>query len=195
VKSLTREQLQSRKDKAVRFVRDILDDPDRVAEIEDEDLEDYAERRKIELINSGSSRSMANGGNNRTKQELLDEIDELQQENQDLQDQLDAIADIVSPPEEEDEEDDGDDDDERPDVAGLRKGSKLKSASTIIIDTNCTTKQFTAEEFRKGADELQFRWCCCLLACSGAIGCTRFTYACTRGVYSESWPGWPLAIA
>jgi hypothetical protein len=102
VKSLTREQLQSRKDKAVRFTRDVLDDPDRAAEIEDEDLEDYADRRKIQLINSGRT-SMANG---RTKEDLLNEIDELQQENQDLQDQLDAIADIVSAPEEEDEEDD-----------------------------------------------------------------------------------------
>jgi len=54
---------------------------------------------------------MANGGNGRTKQDLLDEIDALQQENQDLQDQLDAIADIVSPPEEEDDDVDDDDQD------------------------------------------------------------------------------------
>jgi hypothetical protein len=108
VKTLTREQLQSRKDKAVRFVRDVLDDPDRADEIEDEDLEDYADGRHIELINPRRTESMANGGNGRTKQDLLDEIADLQAENQDLQDQLDAIADIVSPPEEEDEEDDDD---------------------------------------------------------------------------------------
>jgi hypothetical protein len=108
VKSLTREQLQSRKDKAVRFVRDVLDDPERASEIEDEDLEDYADRRHIELINPRRTKSMANGGNGRTKQDLMDEIADLQAENQDLQDQLDAIVDIVSP-EEEDEEDDDDD--------------------------------------------------------------------------------------
>jgi hypothetical protein len=69
--------------------------PDRPAKIEG----DYADRRKIQLTNSGRTRSMANGGNGLTKQDLLDEIDALQQVNQDLQDQaLDAIADIVSPP-------------------------------------------------------------------------------------------------
>ena len=108
MKSLTREPLQSRKDKAVRCVRDILDDPERAAEIEDEDLEDYADRRHIELVNPRRTESMANGRNGRTKQDLLDEIADLQAENQDLQDQLDAIADIVSPPEEEDEDDDDD---------------------------------------------------------------------------------------
>jgi hypothetical protein len=102
VKSLTREQLQPRKDKAVRFVRDVLDDPERASEIEDEDLEDYADRRHIELINPRRTQSMANGGNGRTKQDLLDDIADLQAENQDLQDQLDAIADIVSPEEEDD---------------------------------------------------------------------------------------------
>jgi hypothetical protein len=106
VKSLTREQLQSRKDAAVRFTENVLDDPERAAEIEDEPLEDYAERRHIELINPRRIASMANGGNGRTKQDLLDEIDDLRAENQDLQDQLDAIADIVSPEEEEGEDDD-----------------------------------------------------------------------------------------
>jgi hypothetical protein len=91
-------------------LRDVKDDPERASEVEDEDLEDYAERRKIQLINSRRNELMP-AGNGRTKDDLLDEIDELKQENQDLQDQLDAIADIVSPPEEdedEDEEDDGD---------------------------------------------------------------------------------------
>ena len=44
-KSLTREQIQSRKDKAVRFTRDVLDDPERAEEIAEESLESYAERR------------------------------------------------------------------------------------------------------------------------------------------------------
>jgi hypothetical protein len=48
-KSLTREQLQSRKEQAVRFTREVLGDPDRAEEIEEESLEDYAERRKIQL--------------------------------------------------------------------------------------------------------------------------------------------------
>jgi hypothetical protein len=44
---LTRDQLQARKDKAVRFTRDVLGDPDRAEEIADESLDDYAERRHI----------------------------------------------------------------------------------------------------------------------------------------------------
>ena len=45
MKTLTRKQLESRKAKAVRFTRDVLGDPERAAEIEDESLESYAERR------------------------------------------------------------------------------------------------------------------------------------------------------
>jgi hypothetical protein len=73
VKALTREQLQSRKDKAVRFVRDVLDDSERASEIEDEDLEDYAERKKLLLTNSRRrTKSMAggNGGSGQTRQDL-----------------------------------------------------------------------------------------------------------------------------
>ncbi|HYW42099.1 MAG TPA: hypothetical protein VE959_04530 [Bryobacteraceae bacterium] len=36
MKSLTPEQLQSRKGKAVRFTRNVLDDPDRAEETEDD---------------------------------------------------------------------------------------------------------------------------------------------------------------
>lgn len=75
-KSLTREQLQGRKEKAVRFVTDVLQNPDRAEEIADESLEDYAERRKITLTNSLRKQVMA------TKQELLDQIADLQDENQ-----------------------------------------------------------------------------------------------------------------
>jgi hypothetical protein len=42
VKSLTREQLQPRKNQAVRIVRDVVGDPEGAAEVADEDLEDYA---------------------------------------------------------------------------------------------------------------------------------------------------------
>lgn len=92
-KALTRKQLQGRKEKAVCFVRDVLQDDDHADEIEDESLEDYADRRKVKLLNLRGE-SMA------TKQELLDRIKELEDENEELQDQLDDIADIVAPPEE-----------------------------------------------------------------------------------------------
>jgi hypothetical protein len=51
IHALSREQVQGRKDKAVRFVRDVVGDPDRAAEIEAEDVEAYAERRKLRVDN------------------------------------------------------------------------------------------------------------------------------------------------
>jgi len=91
-KALTREQLQARKEKAVRFTRDVLGDSDRAEEIEDESLEDYAARRKIAITNPHGKRASTMA----TKRELEETIRELEQENSDLQDQIDAIADIVS---------------------------------------------------------------------------------------------------
>ena len=56
MKELTRDQLQARKEKAVRFVRDVLADPNRADEIADESLEDYAQRRKIQITNPTNRR-------------------------------------------------------------------------------------------------------------------------------------------
>jgi hypothetical protein len=112
---LTRDQLQARKDKAVRFTRDVLGDPDRAEEIAEESLDDYAERRHIKLTNSPKRRKgiMASG---KTKADLEQEIADLQEENSELQDRLDAVADLVSPEdEEEDDEDLEDEDDEEND--------------------------------------------------------------------------------
>ena len=109
MKALTREQLERRKEKAVRFTRDVLEDPDRADEIADEGLEDYAERKKIALANPRRKKNMAR--RIKTREELQEEIDDLKAENQGLQDQLDSIADIVAPTDEdEDEEEDADQD-------------------------------------------------------------------------------------
>jgi hypothetical protein len=109
-KALTRGQVQAKKDKAVQFLRDVVGDDDKADEFDNMDVEAYAERKHIQIINSRRNIGMPNG-DPRTKSELLDEIDQLQQENQDLQDQLDAISDIISPPEEEDDDDADDDSD------------------------------------------------------------------------------------
>ena len=74
----------------------------------DESLEDYAERRRIQIVNPSKRRGIMASG--KTKADLEQEIADLQEESQELQDQLDAIADIVSPDDEEDS-DGGDDDD------------------------------------------------------------------------------------
>jgi hypothetical protein len=96
MKALTRQQLEGRKAQAVRFVRDVLGDPDRAEDIEGESLEDYAEHRRIKLSNPKGVRRMAI----QTRRELLERIEELEGENEELQSQLDDIAEIVAPPEE-----------------------------------------------------------------------------------------------
>jgi hypothetical protein len=109
-KALTREQVQAKKDKAVQFLRDVVGDGDKADEFDDMDIEAYAERKHIQIINPRRNTGMPNG-DPRTKSELLDEIDQLQQENQGLQDQLDAISDIISSAEDEEDDDaDGDSD-------------------------------------------------------------------------------------
>jgi hypothetical protein len=108
MKQLTRAQRQSRKEKAVRFVRDILGDPDRAEEISEESAEDYAARRKIQIINPSRGRN-AIMATTKSKAELEAEIDDLKDENAELQDQLDTIADIVAPADEDEDDDDDQD--------------------------------------------------------------------------------------
>jgi len=116
VKTLTHDQLESRKEKAVRFVRDVLGDPDRADEIADENLEDYAERRKIQIapnLNGGNmakirlfnptrvsnpTRQASRSNPQSGRAELLARIRELQAENEELQDKLDKVSDLAEAP-------------------------------------------------------------------------------------------------
>ena len=108
-KILTRDQAQSRKDAAVRFAENVLDDPDKADDIESEDLNDWIERKGITLVENPRRKwSLEMANTNWSKDELLDRIEELEGENSDLQDQLDAISDIVSPPPADDDTDDDD---------------------------------------------------------------------------------------
>jgi hypothetical protein len=100
--TLSRKQVESRKAHAVRFTRDVLGDDDRADEIEDESLDDYAERKRIRLVNPQRGvRKMAV----KTRSELMERIEELEGENEDLQSRIDEIADLVAP-----DEDGGEDD-------------------------------------------------------------------------------------
>ena len=47
MKRLTREQLQSRKDAAIRFAENVLRDQGKAEAIADESLENYADRRHM----------------------------------------------------------------------------------------------------------------------------------------------------
>jgi cell shape-determining protein MreC len=97
-KTLTREQLEGRKEKAARFVENVLGDEDRADEIREESLESYAARRKLRILNPRCKTIMP------SKKELQDRIRELEEENDQLQDALDSIADIAAPEEEEEGE-------------------------------------------------------------------------------------------
>ena len=108
MKTLTRKQLEARKARAVRFVRDALENDDKADDIEDESLEDYAEHRHIKIANPKGVIRMAAP----TRQELLDRIEELETTNEDLQSRLDEIADIIGDNDDEEDEDEGEEDDQ-----------------------------------------------------------------------------------
>jgi hypothetical protein len=113
VKRLTREQIQTRKDQAVRFTRDVVGDPERAEEIADESLEAYAERRGFEITNPRRRAIMPRKTIEDYRDEvadLKDQLADLEEENEGLQEQLDEIREILAPEEEEAESDEGDDD-------------------------------------------------------------------------------------
>ena len=76
----------------------MVGDPDRADEIEGESLDDYAEHRRIQLMNAG--RTMANKSMRHYRAEvaaLKQQIRDLEDENQTLNDKLDNIADALEP--------------------------------------------------------------------------------------------------
>ena len=104
---LNYDQVASRKDKAARFVRDVLRDELRAEEIEDESVEDYGERRRIDIVESNPRRAdMA-----LTKKQLDERLEELEAENAELEEKLDSILDIAEPEDEDDDPDEDEDED------------------------------------------------------------------------------------
>jgi hypothetical protein len=100
MKALTREQLQKRKESAVRFARDVREDDELADQIENESLQEYAEHRHIRLLNpTRKEKNMPVP----TRRELTERIEELETENEELQSRLDEIADLVAEEEEEPE--------------------------------------------------------------------------------------------
>jgi len=97
------------KAKAVRFLRDVVGDPDRAGEFEAMTPEEYAQHKHIRIENPTCGRkgeSMAGP----TRTELEARIEELEDENQELADKLDSIAEIAAVSDEgEDDSDDFDD--------------------------------------------------------------------------------------
>jgi len=114
MKSLSRDQVQGRKEKAARFTETVLGDPERAQEIRDESLADYAARRKFEITNPRRRATMARKTVQDYRAEiadLKDEVAELAEENEALQERLDRVADIAVADEDEDELDEDEEDD------------------------------------------------------------------------------------
>ena len=106
-KTRTLDQIRAVQDKAVRFLRDVIGDPERAEEFAAMSPEEYAEHKRVAIENPTLRRLHMRRP---TYAELKDRVAELEEENQALNEKLDSIVDIAS--EEEDEEvEDGDEDD------------------------------------------------------------------------------------
>lgn len=119
-KTKTYEQVLAIQAKAVRFLRDVVGDPDKADEIEDLSPEDYAERKGVVIVAENPSRFYHPTPRRATmtKSQMEERIAELEEENKDLRNRLDSIVDIVQPEagdEDDDDEDDCDDDEDEGD--------------------------------------------------------------------------------
>jgi hypothetical protein len=107
MKTLSREQIEKRKAQAVRFAETVLHDSDLADEIAGESLEEYAEHKRIQIIQNPVRRfrmATSKRGLEDRIAELEDQNAELEDENEDLNDRLDQVADLVEVEEEEEEE-------------------------------------------------------------------------------------------
>jgi cell shape-determining protein MreC len=91
--------IERKQAKAVQFLRDVVDDPDKADEFEAMSPEEYAEHKGIEIAESNPAYVRLQLGRRPdvTKQDMEDRITELEEENEDLQSRLDSISDIVQP--------------------------------------------------------------------------------------------------
>jgi cell shape-determining protein MreC len=101
-------------DKAVRFLRDVIGDPDRADEFEAMSPEEYAEHKRVAIENPSQRTKRRLLMRRPTYDDLKDRVAELEEENQALSEKLDSISDIASTEEDEDDEEEdeeeGDDD-------------------------------------------------------------------------------------
>ena len=89
-------------EKAVRFLREVVDDPDQADQIEAMTSEEYAERKRITIANPRLRRSNMRRP---TYNELKERVDELEEENHALNEKLDSIVDIAASEDDEEEND------------------------------------------------------------------------------------------
>ncbi len=117
-KTKTRDEVVATQDKAVRFLRDVVGDPDKAEEFAAMSPEEYADHKRITILQnpvSGRTTILIQGETympKPTRADLEDRISELEDENQALNDKLDSILDIAAEDSDEGDEDDNGDDDQ-----------------------------------------------------------------------------------
>ncbi|MCI0621589.1 MAG: hypothetical protein L0387_07955 [Acidobacteria bacterium] len=94
----TLRQVETSKDRAARFVENVLGDPERADEIRAEGPEDYAERKGVQIMTNPRRPHVAT-----SKRELEEELEEANEYIEELEDKLDRISDVASEGEEEDQ--------------------------------------------------------------------------------------------
>jgi len=96
--------------RAVRFLENVLADSDRAQEFDDMSTEEYAERKRIRIENPFDHRKEKQRERTmrkpKSRTELQDRIAELEEENRDLKDKIDGVLEVIDPVQEDEEEDD-----------------------------------------------------------------------------------------
>ena len=105
-KRMPLDDIERKQAKAVQFLRDVADDPDKADEFESMSPEEYAEHKGIEIAENNPAFVTLQLGRRPdvTKQEMEERIGELEEENEDLKSRLDSISDIVQPVDDADDE-------------------------------------------------------------------------------------------
>jgi hypothetical protein len=105
-KRMPLDAIERKQAKAVQFLRDVPDDPDKADEFEAMSPEEYAEHKGIEIAENNPAYVTLQLGRRPdvTRQEMEERITELEEENEDLQSRLDSIGDIVQPADDADDE-------------------------------------------------------------------------------------------
>ena len=99
-------------EKAVRFLRDVVGDPERASDFDAMTPEEYAEHKRVTIENPFLRTQRRVTMRRPTYADLKDRVAELEEENQGLNEKLDSIVDIASEEEEEDDEEEADDDED-----------------------------------------------------------------------------------
>lgn len=120
----TYEQVETAKDRAERFLRDVLEDDDRADEVMEESVEEYAERKGIEIVKlRDNPRKVRNMSTRAELEEALTEVndkldqvfsiaDEAGTTKAEMADALQEIVDLTTRATDDNEEEEEDEDEE-----------------------------------------------------------------------------------